>query len=147
VSGRGDSARMRNLIAGSYTSKRDWLSLRQEGDRRRRAPGKDPTKDELVIQEQPLGSQRHSGKSMSTLDQEPTATKRSINPSGQVEGGQRGEVAVDILPVLVIVNKGELADPKKIKICPKFGRCVLWPPKVVDEAKKVQEEDRSSPSK
>ena len=87
---------------------------------------------------------------MLTLDQEPTATKRSINPSGQVEGGQRGDMAVDTLPVLVIVNKGELADPEKIKIClkllKKFSRFVLWPPRVVDEAKKVQEAETSAGS-
>ena len=53
----------------------------QGGNRRRREPGEDPTKEELVIKEQPLGSQRHSGKSMLTLDQEPTVMKRSINPS------------------------------------------------------------------
>ena len=52
--------------------------------------------------------------------------------------------------MLVIVNKGELADPKKIKIClkllKKFSRCVLWPPRVVDEAKKVQEAETSAGS-
>merc|ERR1719447_2463220 len=82
---------------GAMANVSEFEEAHQGGDGGRRDRRENPTKEEPVIQEQPLATNRHSGKYMMTLDQEPTVTMRSINTSGQVEGGQRGEVKVEAL--------------------------------------------------
>ena len=113
----------------------------QEGDLRRREPIEDPTKEKLVIQEQPLGFQQHSGKSMLTLDQEATVTKRSINPSGSVEGGQ--PCAGDRQQGRAGRAHVHQEDQDASQAFQEVRRMRVEASKGVDEAKKVQEEDRS----
>ena len=113
----------------------------QEGDRRRREPIEDPTKEELVIQEQPLGSQQHSGKYMLTLEQEPPVTKRSINPSGSVEGCQ--PCAGDRQQGRAGRSQVHQEDQDVSQAFKEVQRVRVEASKGVDEAKKVQEEDRS----
>jgi len=125
----------------------------QEGDLRRREPEEEPTKEELITQEQPLGSQQLFGKSMSTLHQVPPVTKRSINPSGRVEGGQQGEVRVDFQPPCACAGECQQGragrahvhqeDQDVSQAFQEVRRVRVEASKGVDEAKKVQEEDRS----
>jgi len=121
----------------------------QVGDRRGREPGEDSTKEEMVIQEQPLGSRQHPGKSMLTLDQEPTATKRSITSSGKVEEGQRGEVrepcgcADDGQQGRAGRSQVNQEDQDVPQALEEVRRVRVVASQAVNEAKKVQEEDRS----
>jgi len=113
----------------------------QEGDPRRREPIEDPTKEELVIQDHPLGSQQHTGKSMLTVDQEPPVTKRSINPSGSVEGCQ--PCAGDRQQGRAGRAQVHQEDQDVSQAFKEVQRVRVEASKGVDEAKKVQEEDRS----
>ena len=123
----------------------------QGGDLRQREPGEDQTKEELVIQDHPLGPQSHTGKSILTLDQEPPVTKRSINPSGRVEGGRGGEVRVDSQPCGACGYQQGRASRAQVhqedqdvsQALQEVRRVRVEASKGVDEAKKVQEEDRS----
>jgi len=123
----------------------------QGGDLRQREPGEDQTKEELVIQDHPLGPQSHTGKSILTLDQEPPVTKRSINPSGRVEGGRGGEVRVDSQPCGACGYQQGRASRAQVhqedqdvsQAFQEVRRVRVEASKGVDEAKKVQEEDRS----
>jgi len=126
----------------------------QGGDRRQREPGEDSTKEELVIQDHPLGPQRHTGKSILTLDEEPPVTKRSINLSGRVEGGQQGEVRVDSQPCGACGQQGRAGRAQVhqeyqdvSQALKEVRRVRVEASKGVDEAKKVQEEDRSRQNK
>ena len=90
---------------------------------------------------------------MLTLDQEATVTKRSINPSGRVEGGQRGEVRVDFQPLGACAGGCQHGgagrahvhqeDQDVSQAFKEFRRLRVEASDAVDEAKKVQEEDRS----
>merc|ERR1719494_486591 len=132
---------------GAMANVSNFEEAHQEGDRGRPNRGDVPTKEELVILEQPIGSQRHPGKSTLTLDQEATVTKRSTNPSGRVEGGQRGEAKVETQPRCQHGGAGRShvyqEDQDVSRAFQEFRRVRVEASDAVDEAKKAQEEDRS----
>jgi len=132
---------------GAMANVSNFEEAHQGGDRGRRNRGEDPNKEELVILEQPIGSQRHPGKSTLTLDQEATVTKRSTNPSGRVEGGQRGEAKVETQPRRQHGRAGRShvyqEDQNVSQAFKEVRRVRVVASDAVDEAKKVQEEDRS----
>jgi len=141
---------------GAMANVSKFEEAHQGGDGGRRDRRENPTKEEPVIQEQPLATNRHSGKSMMTLDQEPTVTMRSINTSGQVEGGQRGEVKVEAQPCVCAADSQHgragrsqvhQEDQDVSQALKEVRRVRVEASKGVDEAKKVQEEDRSRQNK
>ena len=140
------------IPTGAMANVSKFGEAHQGGDGGRRDGIENPTKEEPVIQEQPLGTHLHSGKSMMTLDQEPTVTMRSINTSGQVEGGQRGEVKVEAQPCACAADsqhgragrsQAHQGDQDVSQGLEEVRRVRVEASKVIDEAKKVQEEDRS----
>jgi len=133
---------------GAMANVSNFEEAHQGGDGGRRDRRENPTKEEPVIQEQPLGTHRHSGKSILTVDQEPTVTMRSINTSGQVEGGQQGEVRVDDKPCDFQQGRAGRSqvhqeDQDVSQAFKEVRRVRVVASDAVDEAKKVQEEDRS----
>jgi len=134
---------------GAMANVSKFEEAHQGGDGGRRDRRENPTKEEPVIQEQPLGTHRHSEKSMMTLDQEPTVT---INTSGQVEGGQRGEVKVETEQCDCAAD-GQQGRAGRAQVhqedqdvsqgLEEVRRVRVEASEAVDEAKKVQEEDRS----
>ena len=137
---------------GAMANVSNFEAAHQGGDGGRRDRRENSTKEEPVIQEQPLGTHLHSGKSMMTMDQEPTVTMRSINTSGQVEEDQRGEVRVDDQPCDCAADcqqgragrsQAYQGDQDVSQGLEEVRRVRVEASKVIDEAKKVQEEDRS----
>jgi len=140
------------IPTGAMANVSKFGEAHQGGDGGRRDGIENPTKEEPVIQEQPLGTHRHSGKFMMTLEQEPTVTMRSINTSGQVEEDQRGEVRVDDQPCDCAADcqqgragrsQAYQGDQDVSQGLEEVRRVRVEASKVIDEAKKVQEEDRS----
>merc|ERR1711962_1724888 len=82
-----------------------------------------------------------TGKSRSTSDQEPPVTKRSINPSGSVEGCQ--PCAGDRQQGRGGRSQVHQEDQDVSQAFQEVRRVRVEASKGVDEAKKVQEEDRS----